>query len=84
MMSEIEEEVKQVIAETLELDGESEINGSDEISTLGIDSIKFMNLLIGLEDVIGKDIEDVIEDVDFSDLKTIDDVVKFVIAAKEN
>lgn len=45
---------------------------------LGIDSIKFMNLLISFEDILGKDIEDFIDEIDVSKLETVDDIVLLI------
>ena len=47
-----------------------------EIDTLGIDSIKYINLFISLEEIIGKDLEDIVDSIDLSSIKTVNDVVE--------
>ncbi|GGA81106.1 acyl carrier protein [Puia dinghuensis] len=50
------------------------------LKDLGFDSIKFMNLVLSLEDVVGKDIEDIISEIDdLSSINTIRDVVDMVM-----
>lgn len=49
-----------------------------KIETLGIDSIKYINLFISLEDIIGKELEDIVDSIDLSSIKTVNDVVELV------
>ena len=51
------------------------IKEESELEHLGIDSIKFMNLLISFEDILGKDIEDFVDEIDVSKLRTVNDIV---------
>ncbi|MCX6180716.1 MAG: acyl carrier protein [Bacteroidetes bacterium] len=53
-----------------------ELNSS--IKDLGIDSIRFMSLLIGIEEIIDCEIEDVIAEIEFSELKTVGDIAELV------
>lgn len=84
LKSELCTEVIELIKEVAEITDSKAITDKSKIVSLGIDSIKFMNLLIGLEDIIDCDIEDVIEDVDFSEFKTVEDIVEFVLKVKES
>ena len=49
-----------------------------KIDSLGIDSIKYINLFISLEDIIGKELEDIVDSVDLSTIVTVSDVVDLV------
>jgi acyl carrier protein len=49
-----------------------------KIETLGIDSIKYINLFISLEEIIGKELEKVVDSIDLSSIKTINDLVGLV------
>jgi acyl carrier protein len=43
---------------------------------LGLDSIKFMNLILSIEDLVHKDIEEIIDRIgDFEQINTIQDVM---------
>lgn len=75
----IESHVIELICSVCELEFKSqEIELSSPIKDLGIDSIRFMNLLISIEDIIGRDIEDIIEGIEFSEINTVGDVVELV------
>lgn len=77
MFDNTEKEIIELLSEILEL-GNININRHDSFESLGLDSIKFMNLLIGLEDIIGKDLEDVVDNVDFSEIVVVDHLFQFV------
>ena len=55
-----------------------------KIETLGIDSIKYINLFISLEEIIGKELDEVVDAIDVSSIKTVDDIVKLVNELKSN
>ena len=50
---------------------------------LGFDSMQFINLLLSLEDIINKDLEEVVAEIDIATIETIDDVVKVLKKLKE-
>ena len=49
------------------------------IEILGIDSIKYINLFISLEEIIGKELEEIVDLIDLSSIKTVNDIVELVI-----
>ncbi len=55
-----------------------------KIDTLGIDSIKYINLFISLEEIIGKELEDIVDFIDLSSIKTINDIVELVKELQKN
>lgn len=78
--SQILEEVLALIRKVSnnELD-QVELEPRMNLKELGFDSIKFMNLVLNLEDVIGKDIEEIIDEVNnLAMINTIEDVVDLV------
>lgn len=78
--SQILEEVLALIRKVSnnELD-QVELEPQMNLKELGFDSIKFMNLVLNLEDVIGKDIEEIIDEVNnLAMINTIEDVVDLV------
>ncbi len=75
----IENQVVDLICGVCELEvNDQSVSLDSSIKDLGIDSIRFMNLLISIEDVIGREIEDIIEGIEFSELKTVGDIVELV------
>lgn len=80
----IEKQVVDVICSVCELNvNDHSVSLDSSIKDLGIDSIRFMNLLISIEDVIGCEIEDIIEGIEFSELKTVGDIVELVKKFKQ-
>jgi acyl carrier protein len=55
-----------------------------KIESLGIDSIKYINLFISLEEIIGKELEEIVESIDLSSIKTVNDIVELVQKLKKN
>lgn len=49
-----------------------------KIDTLGIDSIKYINLFISLEEIIGKELEEIVDSIDLSTILTVNDIVILV------
>ncbi len=74
----VERQVIELILSVVELEDPSMVSVNSSIKDLGIDSIRFMNLLISLEDIIGRELEDIIEDIEFADLKTVGDIAELV------
>ena len=54
------------------------IKPETKIDYLGIDSIKYINLFISLEDIIGKELEDIVDSIDLSIVATVSDIVDLV------
>ena len=50
------------------------LTAKTKIESLGIDSIKYINLFINLEEIIGKELEDIVDSFDLSSIKTVDDI----------
>ncbi len=61
-----------------------ELKGDTKIDTLGIDSIKYINLFISLEEIIGKELEDIVDSIDLASITTIDDIVNLVRELQKN
>ena len=55
-----------------------ELSASTKIESLGIDSIKYINLFISIEEIVGKDLEEIVDSIDLSTINTIEDIVKLV------
>lgn len=59
-----------------------EITQETQLEDLGIDSIKFMNLIISFEDILGRDMEDFIDEIDITKIQTIKDIDDLLISLK--
>jgi acyl carrier protein len=68
-------------------------NGEVDISILqpttlfedvGINSIQYINILICLEECLGIEIENIIANIDFSTIKTLQDFIDLIKNIKEN
>ncbi len=57
---------------------QTKLTENTNINSLGIDSIKYLNLLISFEDIIGKNLEDIVEQIDITKLNTIKDLVELL------
>jgi len=60
-----------------------ELTPKTRFTDLGFDSMQFINLLLSLEDIINKDLEEIVAEIDIATLETIDDVVKVLKILKE-
>lgn len=61
-----------------------ELEPQMKLRDLGFDSIKFMTLLLNLEDVVGKDIEEIIDEIsNLALINTIQDMVNVVNDLRE-
>lgn len=72
------EKVAAVIKEITE-DEDLEIIPETRLEDLGFDSIRFMNLILSLEDLVEKDIEEIVEEIDITQIATVQDVVDAAI-----
>lgn len=50
---------------------------TDSLEALGFDSIKYMNLLLAMEDLVQMDLEEIVSKVDLATLNTIGDIADF-------
>ncbi|MFD2467716.1 acyl carrier protein [Amycolatopsis silviterrae] len=48
------------------------------LQSLGMDSMKYINLLLSLEDLIGKELDEVAEHIDLAEIATVGDLVALV------
>ena len=71
--------IKDILSEDLR---EIEIKLESRFDDLGFDSIKFIGLILNLEDVVDKDIDDIVSEIDLSSLQTVSDVVNFIKGLK--
>lgn len=56
----------------------AELSSSTTLQSLGMDSMKFINLLLSLEDSIGKELDEVAEHIDLAETLTVGDLVALV------
>ena len=54
------------------------IKKTTEIESLGIDSIKYINLFVNLENIIGRDLDEIIDEIDLSSIVIVEDLVLLV------
>ena len=59
-----------------------ELKAETKFEDLAFDSIKFMNLILNLEDIIDREIEEVVEHIDLASIVTIQDIVVIVQGLK--
>jgi acyl carrier protein len=57
---------------------QADLSPSTPLRSLGMDSVKYINLLLSLEDLIGKELDDVAEHIDLSEIITVGDLVALV------
>lgn len=55
-----------------------DIKYDTKLADLGIDSIKYMTLLIKLEEFVEKDLEEIVKEIDISTIQTVGDVIGLV------
>lgn len=75
------DEVCRVLVAMLGADGaarQAELSPSTQLHSLGMDSMKYINLLLSLEDIIGKELDEVAEHIDLSVIVTVGDLVDLV------
>ncbi|MDG4771307.1 acyl carrier protein [Solwaraspora sp. WMMD792] len=56
----------------------ADLSRSTSLQSLGMDSMKYINLLLSLEDIIGKELDEVAEYIDLSEITTVGDLVTLV------
>lgn len=74
-------EVCRVLVAMLGADGvdrQAELSPSTELQSLGMDSMRYINLLLSLEDIIGKELDEVAEYIDLPMIVTVGDLVDLV------
>lgn len=72
------DEVCRVLIAMLGEDGaarQADLSPSTPLQSLGMDSVKYINLLLSLEDIIGKELDEVAEHIDLSEITTVGDLV---------
>jgi acyl carrier protein len=75
------DEVCRVLITMLGEDGaarQADMSQSTTLQSLGMDSVRYINLLLSLEDIIGKELDEVAEHIDLSEIITVGDVVALV------
>jgi acyl carrier protein len=75
------DEVCRVLVAMLGEDGaarETELSPSTPLHSLGMDSMKYINLLLSLEDIIGRELDEVAEHIDLAEVLTVGDLVALV------
>ena len=78
-MSSVEERVKKVLAEQLNIKEEDVLNDASLTEDLGADSLDIIEMMMGLESEFGLDISD--EDAEKA--RTVKEVIEFVSANLE-
>jgi acyl carrier protein len=75
------DEVCRLLIAMLGEDGElrqADLSPSMPLESLGMDSMKYINLLLSLEDIIGKELDEVAEHIDLAQITTVGDLVALV------
>jgi acyl carrier protein len=67
--------VKKLISGVFENLDSNSIQLETELEYLGLDSIKFLNILLGFQDAFEMDLDDIVEMVDLSKLHKVRDLV---------
>ena len=70
--------VKKLISNVIEDLDKKRIQPETELEHLGLDSIKFLNLLLAFEDELEMELEDIVEKIDLSIINTVQDIVDVV------
>lgn len=75
------DEVCRVLIAMLGEDGaarQADLSPATPLRSLGMDSMKYINLLLSLEDIIGKELDEVAEHIELSEITTVGDLVAMV------
>jgi acyl carrier protein len=67
--------VSKILADDL---GDIELTPETKLEDIGYDSIKFINLLLSLEDIINVDLENIAAEIDPASIRKISDIVELV------
>lgn len=54
------------------------INAETRLDSLGFDSIMYIDLILSLETIVNKDLDEIVDEVDLSAIQTVGDVVQLV------
>ena len=57
---------------------ETNIEKTTSFDELGFTSIQYINLMLSLEDIIDKDIDVIVEQLDFETIRTVGDLIIFI------
>lgn len=76
--------VKELISDVVEDIDKGDIYPEAELENLGLDSIKFLNILLAFEDILEMDLEDIVEKIDLSTIQTVQDVINLIDKLKNN
>lgn len=60
-----------------------ELTEDTKLDELGFNSIKYIHLLLSLEDVVKMDLEKIVSETDLSDLKTIKDITALLTRLRD-
>lgn len=55
-----------------------EISKDTELFKIGLDSMDYINLVMGIEEKMGIDIEKIMEDLDLTEFVRVSDIINFV------
>ncbi len=70
--------VKRLISDVIEDIDQNTIQPEVELENLGLDSIKFLNILLAFENVLEIDLEYMVEKIDLSTIQTVQDIVNLI------
>ena len=76
--------VKELISDVVGDIDKGDIYPEAELENLGLDSIKFLNILLAFEDILEMDLEDIVEKIDLSTIQTVQDVINLIDKLKNN
>ncbi|TDB84789.1 acyl carrier protein [Actinomadura sp. KC216] len=57
---------------------QADLSPSTPLESLGMDSMKYINLLLSLEDIIGKELDEVAEHIELAEITTVGRLVDLV------
>ena len=60
------------------------IESKTRFDELGFDSIMYINLILGLEDIVNKDLEVIVSEIDLASIQTVEDLFKTVELLMKN
>ena len=72
-------EVCDIICNFLPQIDKSGLKGSTRLDELGFDSILSINLILSLEDIVKKDVSEIIQEIDLQKMNTLDDIKELII-----
>jgi len=79
------EQIKQLVTTILGDDTQQiDLKLDTKFEDIGFDSIKFINLLLGLEDLIDIDLETIAAEIDPASIQTLNDVVQLLDKLKKH